>query len=469
MTSNNYYLLPSSPLNKCIDRFSIVEGIEEDEDGQVPLWAILSELLPRDIASPGALVGLLETIAATINGSPGLAGDYGTLRRFLETRPRFFPTQWRKLANIALRMPELFSSHNLPILGQAHAASGVELSRRQVGCLVVHQFLATFHAPFWKDDELHTFAAWYGTEQRHDKAVLAYLEALFMYFEKLLGVPDNLETPEDGRTVRYALHDSSSMRPDPFSSSFHDAVPLSQLEVNVVENYSTDPSALGLPNGACVVSANRFVGFGQSATQEEIHVGCSPEACPVVLITPPLQHDQVLVVKGAEAMLNIKGQRRDIEVKRQQWPSSSTVSWNDRTMLFMDALELDMVSSELGLPDLQQGNIEREIKKATIAFSSGAYDEVLVGLWGCGAFCGDPGVKMTALWCAASLAGIKLGLVFDISQRSFAEEYETFAARVRQSYKTVNEVKQMLDSAPLTLERHHTLEWFTQVLTHQNQ
>ena len=267
MGSENHYALPSSPTNRCVDRFSITVDTEEDENGQIPFWALLSELLFGDITSPETLIDLLETISVTTHDSSGLAGDYGTLRKFLASRPKFFQTQWPTLVKIALSMPQLFPGNTLPVLERDRAANSVQLSRKQVGCLVIHQFLGTLKAPSWKDDGLHDFAAWYGNEQRHLQAVSAYLESLFSYFDKLVTFSGDSEASGEDSPVCYALRDSSSIRAGIFNNVSNETVPLSELTVRIVERYSTDPSALGLPHGACVVSANRFVGFGQSATQ----------------------------------------------------------------------------------------------------------------------------------------------------------------------------------------------------------
>ena len=456
MSTEDRYILPSSPSNRCLDRFSIVAEPDEDENGQVSFWSVSRQLLAAEITSPAGLIDLLETIAVTLRDSSGIAGDYGTLRKFLASRPDFWQTQWPKLADIALSMPELFPDHSLPILSASRATKCLQLNHRQVMCLIAHQFLCTLKVPSWKDDDMHYFAAWYGSEQRHEQAVLVYLEALFLYFEKYLDRYDDQDMSEDSWTTQYAIYDSSDL-PKDMVFSVDNALQLSPLDAILVHEYSTDPDALGLPNGACVVSANRFVGFGRSATQEEVHVGCSPEACPVVLVTPPLQDDQILVVRGAEAMVNIRGQRRDISVIPQV--PLTRDKWRKRTMLFMDALELDMVSGDDGLPDLQPGNVNREIRKAVIAFSSGHYNEVRTGLWGCGAFCGDPGIKMTALWCAASLAGVRLSIILEEPQHVLAGEYMAFIEQAQESCKTVGALKALLDSAPKVLMRDHTLEW----------
>jgi poly(ADP-ribose) glycohydrolase len=236
--------------------------------------------------------------------------------------------------------------------------------------------------------------------------------------------------------------------------------PLGEAEVLVMERYDTSPASLGLPGGAAVVSANRFIGFGQSATQEEVHVGTSPEACPAVLVTPPLKDDQVLIVRGAQAMVNVSGRGRNIVVDEIGVPPGGENGWRERTMLFMDALELDLVqTTEPGLSDLIRENVDREIRKACTAFSAGSFGEVRTGLWGCGAFAGDPGVKMLLLWVAASVAGIRLVAICDQGLRLFAEELQLTLEWAKQELRDTKALRQVLDRAPKCLARGQILTW----------
>lgn len=233
---------------------------------------------------------------------------------------------------------------------------------------------------------------------------------------------------------------------------------LMKVDIVVVDDYDTLPVSLGVPGGAAVVSANRNIGFGQSATQEEIHVGISPEACSAVLVTPPLKEDQVLVIHGAQAMVNVVGQRREISVERMKMPEGGVESWKERRILFMDALELDLVGEGRYLPDFIAGNVEREMRKAYTAFSSGGLGEVRTGLWGCGAFGGDPAVKFWILWYAASLAGVDLVLVCDKQSQVLAQSLKTLTSLFTPG--NAIKIKDSLASAPRTLVRNQSIRWF---------
>lgn len=77
------------------------------------------------------------------------------------------------------------------------------------------------------------------------------------------------------------------------------------------------------------------------------------------------------MVKDAEAALNITGQRRSIITKAQ--------------------------GDEDGLPDPIPENLAQEIHETTMELSSWGYEVICSPLWGCGAFGGDPYVKVALL------------------------------------------------------------------------
>jgi poly(ADP-ribose) glycohydrolase len=407
-----------------------------------------------------ALTSLLDTISVTLRDMSHPAGDYALLKEAITSQfgneTNFFTNVWPRIVDLALEMPVLFPSGRLPILGRGGAEELV-LSRRQAACLVVHMFLRTVSAPEWKEEGegLHDFGIWYAEEgQRQVSAARAYLGAVMRYFGEVVCREGE---DDEGWVVRYALRTvEEEVLRDVLGRM---GCSLGEVEVQVVERYDLSPTSLGVPGGAAVVSANKHIGFGQSATQEEVHVGSSPEACLAVLFTPPLRDDQVLVVSGAQAMVNITGQRRNIQVEEMPAPDGGVQAWRERNMLFMDALELDMAEEGDSLPDLLPGNIDREIRKAYTAFSSAGFGEIQTGLWGCGAFGGDPGVKMLLLWLAASLAATRLVILCDSSDQKLAEEFRIVVDRAKEVVGDTADLRQLMDQVPMTMVRGQTLSW----------
>ena len=382
------------------------------------------------------------------------------------TEARFFGEVWPRLVEVALAMPRLFPRGELPVLG-CEGVGEVVLSRRQVGCLVVHLFLRTVVVPWWKEGEpegegLHDFGVWYGTEgQRQVGAVRVYLEALMGYFEEVVCPLAVGGLDDEGWVVRYTLRSVEELE---FRELLRAGCALGEVEVEVVERFDTGPRSLGMPGGAAVVAANKYIGFGQSATQEEVHVGSSPEACPAVLITPPLRDDQVVIIRGAQAMVNVTGQRRDIKAEEMPVPDDGLSAWRERTMLFMDALEMDMVEPGDSLPDFVPANLSRELRKSYTAFSTCGIREVRTGLWGCGAFCGDPGIKILLLWLAASLACTKLVVVCDGEGRDFAVKFRCLVKKALAVVRDTTDLWELLNQAPASLAKGKTLPWIVEQL-----
>jgi poly(ADP-ribose) glycohydrolase len=287
-----------------------------------------------------------------------------------------------------------------------------------------------------------------------------YLTALLSYFEEIsaeswIGSPETFVDNE----VEFSLHVFDA--PGTSLACKWEKVRLGSLTVNSVEKFSTEPQEVAYQghNGAVVVSANKDIGFGQSATQEELYMGNCAEACPAVLLTPTLQDDQVLVIRGARPMLRIFGQRRDLVLQK---PVSR--GRQGGRMLFMDALEFDEVEGSTILLDLEQENILREVRKAYTAFSSwrgGENPTVWTGLWGCGAFNGDPAVKVILMWMAASLAGKGLQLLCDASQGDFGVKFGRFVERVHCAW-TVKDLENCLKAIPEGIGRWETIDWLLQ-------
>ncbi|KAL6352779.1 hypothetical protein LRP88_13252 [Fusarium phalaenopsidis] len=460
-----FFLLPNSPPCRVLDRFSDLPDdveVDEDESGCIPFWPLLRHLLRVPISSTSQLIDRMQTIA--INAGTCQDNNFAALKEFVSTRgeDKFFSRIWPKLRNIALDLPTYFPSGQLELL---QPGLPLRLSRGQVACLVIHQFLCSA-VPQRDDEGYQDLGIWYSSEQRHPAAVEMYLEALFTYFERLPEASDLLQdhnsfTGGTETCVIYELY----RKEDEVAL---EAAKLAPVHASYLDAHTTDihnPKFQG-KGGATVVSANKVIGFGQSATQEEIFVGIAPESYPVVLVAPHLEDDSVIVVSGARAMLSVKGQRRQIEWSRIGVPSlTGDVEQPGGRFVFMDALEMDMLESpsEGSLPDLHPENIDREIKKATAGFESYQGDTVFTGLWGCGAFGGDPGVKLAVLWIAAAVAGIRLHIILGPGEHELGVAFER-VVKVGEG-SSAKMMRDTLLKAPEKLRREGILEWIEQAVS----
>lgn len=448
-------VLPCSEAKRYLDRFSILDDDCEGSDGLVPFWPLLEKLLGQEITTWPGLQDILQNISTTMRGSTAAAGDYGMLQAVVEQEPGFFASVLPVIVQSALALPKRFDGAELPKLV---SGSPLNLNRGQCASLIAHQFLCSFEDP---RADYFDFSVWYDSNQRHPTAVAAYLKAIFAYFRLVADQPsDQLENYK----VQYALRaldvDTPTTENESLPESQWPKSQLSPISVVRVEAHSTKFQELEYQgaDGAVVISANKDIGFGQSATQEELHVGSTPEACMAVLFTPQLRPNEILSINGAKPMVRFTGQRRNIS-----WEALDATTAGGR-MLFMDALEIDMHdadSSDAILPDLIEENILRELRKAYTAFSSwpsSPDSTIKTGLWGCGAFNGEPTVKLVILWAAASLAEKSLQVVLDDAEGQYAVELERFFDRVPRRW-SVEDLISHLRRVPKNTTRLQVIQW----------
>ncbi|KAJ7257106.1 hypothetical protein C8J57DRAFT_1343724 [Mycena rebaudengoi] len=385
---------------------------------------ILREILKRPAQSTSELLDALDTIAVTLLERRDL--DNALLRHFLDTEwdapsffgiwantdtcliekagigvgctSSFFDTTWPRCVEIALEMPQLFPGRYLRLLTSEH-------------------FLCTLPKLSWvptnEEENSQDLHIWYAGDQPHLKAVSAYLTALFTFFERVAS--DTMPSPS-------------------ISLTLHTAPSTPHIDTELLTP-SVDTSLLGLPSGACVISANSHIGFGRTASQEEMHVGCTPQSLPAKLFIPPLKDNEVMVLRGCEAVVELVGYGRTAELSAII-PVGKKHSCSTRTMLFMDALELDGYDMSASTADLLPGNVDRELTKAYTAFAS--YPGCAPH-WGCRAFGGNREIKSIIQWSAARMAGVHLNFVCDKSD-SFASDFRSFTSQALSRRWTVYRV-----------------------------
>lgn len=110
-------MLPSSQQVRCLDRFSILDDDAESEDGLMPFWLLLQNILPEKQNSSSVIIEVLDTISNCLRGSSGTAGDYCILKQVVDDfGPKFFSTIWPNIVQTALGLPEHFPRRNIKSL-----------------------------------------------------------------------------------------------------------------------------------------------------------------------------------------------------------------------------------------------------------------------------------------------------------------------------------------------------------------
>ena len=363
------------------------------------VWPILTKDLEKLRSSPSA--NLLETtILKYLNRKLEPRQSVQSLlnlRTVFSQQPEGGAQIISFIAESALKLPELFPDGSLP--GLVRGTGGeVELSRAEVCCLLAHMLLCTILV----QEELRneycghftgaraptgpvTFCYWLYYQ---NSATNIYLKTLLSYFTHLQTLSqDQLE--EKVTFQRFVCAETEK--------SWDPTTETSGCKMIAEVGLHLD-GRIGDVEQVEVDFANKHVGFGTSATQEELLLGTSPESCVVVLFNEVLEAEESLLITGARRYGDYTGYGR---VARYTGPFSPSWNWTERKILAIDALSH---------PRDQLGDLTmmREFRKAWLGFSSVRGCRVSTGHWGCGAFGGDQNIKCLVQVIAASLAGVKL-------------------------------------------------------------
>ena len=143
--------------------------------------------------------------------------------------------------------------------------------------------------------------------------------------------------------------------------------------------------------------ANKYIGggvLGHGLVQEEIRFIISPELIVTMLLTEKLEDDECLIMTGAEKYSNYSGYANSykFESSHQDAISRDPLSRKLTQVVAMDAIPYYDDPTEQYL----MTNIIRDLNKSYVSFVSNNTNQsaIATGNWGCGAFCGNPHLKV---------------------------------------------------------------------------
>ena len=154
--------------------------------------------------------------------------------------------------------------------------------------------------------------------------------------------------------------------------------------------------------------ANRFIGgstLENSAVQEETHFSEHPACTLATLLNEGMQDNEAIQIGGSLRHAATQGYNRSLKFSGRVQPTHPAP-----TITAMDAhdyihREPKLNTQQAFIEQLKSTHINRDIGKATAAFTNTEYLKVATGNWGCGAFGGDPVIKLIIQLIAATLAG----------------------------------------------------------------
>jgi len=366
-------------------------------------WELIIESLTKDkISSSLDLEEAILTYNTRYRGKPDW--DFSALHTLFtdefepEETEAFFDHTLPGMVDILISSPNILTSP-LPLLS-AGSAHSITISQQQVFVILVNAFFCTFPRRNAKagGSEFSSypginFNTLYGTCFRRPEAHLEKLKCLLSYFNRVVNsCPMGLIT--FSRKVVPA-------RGVPNWAGSSTIIP----KLHLTSNGTIEVEGRGMLQADF---ANKFVGGGvlrSGLVQEEIRFTVCPELLASMLFTEVLGDREVLVVVGVEQFSKYEGYSDSFKFGGR---FADTVELDSSGRKMTSVVAMDAIRFINSDDQFMMRNIDRELNKAFVAFQNrhvSNLQAIATGNWGCGAFGGDPKLKLLLQIMAAAEAG----------------------------------------------------------------
>ncbi|XP_071554724.1 poly(ADP-ribose) glycohydrolase [Temnothorax nylanderi] len=368
-------------------------------------WEMIQEALLRSILSSQQL----EDAILSYNQIYAQRWNFAALHHFFsevmdsEETTMFFEMLMPKIVLLALQLPVLLTGP-VPLL-KRHSNGSISLSQLQVASLLANAFFCTFprrnssnpqseYATYPYINFNRLYAA-YNEKHSQCESVMEKIKCLLHYFRRVTAkAPEGIITIERRyvpleNCPRWNLQDQK-------------LPPLHITSKGTIES-----EGAGLLQ---VDFANKYVGGGVlslGCVQEEIRFVICPELMVTMLVTEELDDTEALIVSGIERYSKYEGYSSTFKWKGDFVDETPRDNSGRRmtSIVAIDALYFRQSSLQFNMD-----NINRELNKAYVGFvGSDTYKNnlpaIATGNWGCGAFRGNPKLKVLIQLMAAAVAG----------------------------------------------------------------
>ncbi|GAB1869593.1 WD repeat and FYVE domain-containing protein 3 [Camponotus japonicus] len=369
-------------------------------------WDMIQEALLRSILSSQQL----ENAILSYNQIYAQRWNFSALHHFFseildpEETAVFFKTLMPKIIQLALQLPMLLTGA-IPLL-KRHTNGFISLSQLQVASLLANAFFCTFprrnssnpqseYATYPYINFNRLFAAHSKEKHNQCESVMEKIKCLLHYFRRVTA-----KAPEGVITIerRYIPRENCPK----WNLQNQKLSPLHITSKGTIEN-----EGAGLLQ---VDFANKYVGggvLGLGCVQEEIRFVICPELIVTMLVTEELDDTEALIVSGIERYSKYEGYSNTFKWKGDfidETPRDDSCR-RMTSIVAIDALYFRQPSLQFKID-----NITRELNKAYVGFvGSDIYKNnlsaIATGNWGCGAFRGNPKLKVLIQLMAAAVAG----------------------------------------------------------------
>nr|XP_057917014.1 poly(ADP-ribose) glycohydrolase-like isoform X3 [Doryrhamphus excisus] len=297
------------------------------------------------------------------------------------------------MVQLALRASELCTKP-IPLLKRG-ASHSITMSQEQAACLLANAFFCTFprrnsrRSEYSNYPDIHFFRLFEGSSSRK----MEKLKTLLCYFRSVTEQkPTGLVT-----FTRKTLDDP----PDWESSQ----TLLTKLHITCEGTIEDDGYGM-----LQVDFANKYVGGGVTSSglvQEEIRFLINPELIVSRLFTEALDHDECLIITGAQQYSKYTGYSQTFKFIGSHQDTTPRDDWHRRCI---EIVAIDAMPFRTFLEQFHPERLNRELNKAYCGFDrpdqhSDNLAAVATGNWGCGVFGGDTRLKALLQMLAAAEAG----------------------------------------------------------------
>ncbi|XP_005992474.1 poly(ADP-ribose) glycohydrolase isoform X2 [Latimeria chalumnae] len=299
-----------------------------------------------------------------------------------------------EMVQLALRLPTL-CTQPIPLLKQKMNHS-ITMSQEQIASLLANAFFCTFprrnartKSEYSNYPDINFNRLFEGSSPRKAEK----LKTLFCYFRAVTEKkPTGLVTYTRQSLQNFPRWESSTSK-------------LTRLHVTCEGTIESKGHGM-----LQVDFANRYVGGGVTSSglvQEEIRFIINPELIVSRLFTEVLDHNECLIITGAEQYSNYEGYAESYRWAGKHTDETPRDDWQRRCT---EIVAMDAFDFRTYLDQFVPEKIRRELNKAYCGFVRPGIPHqnlsaVATGNWGCGVFGGDPRLKALLQMMAAAEAG----------------------------------------------------------------
>ncbi|XP_076754595.1 poly(ADP-ribose) glycohydrolase [Xylocopa sonorina] len=369
-------------------------------------WEIIQQSLLQNFVSTHQL----ESAILSYNHIYAQRWDFTALHHFFsevvdeEETNIFFEVLMPKMVQLALQLPVLVTGP-VPLL-KRHTNGTISLSQLQIASLLANAFFCTFprrnstnpqseygRYPYINFNRL--FSAYKEGKWNKCESVMEKMKCIIHYFKRVTS-----KAPEGVVTIQRRYIPKADC--PKWDEQTQKLLPLHITSKGTIEMEGTGFLQVDF--------ANKYVGggvLGLGCVQEEIRFVICPELMVTMLVTEKLDDTEALIVSGVERYSQYKGYSNSFKWVGDYVDETPRDSSGRRltSIVAIDALYFAHSQSQFSI-----NNIKRELNKAYVGFvgcegSKCNLPAVATGNWGCGAFRGDPKLKVLLQLMAAAITG----------------------------------------------------------------